>query len=337
MSAHFEAALPPRQCATCDAQRETVCALDDSRLALTDMALAARPSAEPRTACPVCGGPIHPIAGKCKHCKTDLVKLRKLQQAAAATPTAASRNPYARPSTAPVLPINGSNGSATAHPPAPVIIAPPVAATDPYVMSLPPVPRGAWSRSWPVVVAVIAGAAIVVSVILLLTGGDRNKNNPQQKVIPDPAADHMDTDPLPAPSNDPWKGANPPGGSAVTPPAAPAPPTPAPPPSPAPSHASAPPPEKWQSSMMQAACARFTTCGILDSSAKEVCDQLSAAAAFADTDTRDRVAHGDCTYDQDKAVACLAGIDRFPCGQGQADFATTLLGITDCTDVLSCH
>ena len=45
------------------------------------MALSARsqrgasPTPDPRVACPVCGGLVHPVAGKCKHCKTDLVKL----------------------------------------------------------------------------------------------------------------------------------------------------------------------------------------------------------------------------------------------------------------------
>jgi hypothetical protein len=48
------------------------------------MALAARPSPagaprslDVRTVCPVCGGSIHPVAGRCKHCKADLVKLRE--------------------------------------------------------------------------------------------------------------------------------------------------------------------------------------------------------------------------------------------------------------------
>ncbi|HTJ44608.1 MAG TPA: hypothetical protein VL463_21030 [Kofleriaceae bacterium] len=320
------------------------------------MALAARSSAEPRTACPVCGGSIHPIAGKCKHCKTDLVKLRRQQQGAAGTPPPA-RLPYggaigqpARAPTAPVVPINGNAHSAPVPMPmpmpAPVIIAPPVAATDPYVMSLP-TPRGTWSRSWPIVVAVIAAAAIVVSVILLLTGGD--KQHKTERALPPPAPDRMNTDPIPT---DPWQGATPPGGglgsnSGNTQPIDPTDPTPTPvvPPTPvAPTQpapiTSAPPPEKFSSATFEAICTRLASCG-LDPSAKQICDDLqNAANQFGDNDTKDCVANGQCTYDRDKAVQCLNAINSLPCGQGQADIgtiSTAMSGIAACTDALSHH
>jgi hypothetical protein len=361
MSLHHEAMLPGRQRATFGAQRETVCALDGGRLALDDMALAARPSAEPRTACPVCGGPIHPIAGKCKHCKTDLVKLRKQQMQAAGTP-APQRHPYggatqARPATAPVVPINGSaSGPLAAHgaAPSPVIISAPVAAADPYQMSVPPVRRGAWSRSWPIVVAVIAAAAIVVSVILLLTADPEHKGS-SQKVVPPPAPDRMNTDPL-QPS-DPWQGAQPGSGNVAPspPPNLPSPPggpgapsVPAPmTPPPAPTAAAVPPPEKWSTAIFEAACTRMSTCGVLDSSARRICDELTSAAAFADSDMKDKIARGDCTYDRDRAATCLGSIDSIPCapgggGGGQPsldvnDLSRAVASIAACADVLECH
>src|SRR5438045_2510286 len=55
------------------------------------MAAAARPGPpDPRDArdgrvpCPLCGGLIHPIAGKCKHCKADLTAYRSAPPAASA-------------------------------------------------------------------------------------------------------------------------------------------------------------------------------------------------------------------------------------------------------------
>ncbi|MBZ0235260.1 MAG: prepilin peptidase, partial [Deltaproteobacteria bacterium] len=52
---------------------------------------------EPRTACPACGGQIHPIAGRCKHCKADLTRLRN------------GAAPAARPN---LVALGGGNGRA---------------------------------------------------------------------------------------------------------------------------------------------------------------------------------------------------------------------------------
>jgi hypothetical protein len=50
------------------------------------MAAATRPGpADARVPCPLCGGLIHPIAGRCKHCKEDLRTLRGARPAAVAT------------------------------------------------------------------------------------------------------------------------------------------------------------------------------------------------------------------------------------------------------------
>jgi hypothetical protein len=312
------------------------------------MALAARSSAEPRTACPVCGGSIHPIAGKCKHCKTDLVKLRRQQQAAAGTPPPA-RTPFGVPTpvrapTAPpgviAAPMNGSHSSPVPMA-APVVISAPVPAIDPYVA--PEVQRSAWSRSWPIVVAVIAAGAIVVSVILLLTGG--NKRDPKvDRVIPPPAPDRMNTDPLPS---DPWNGATPGGGSGNTFPSAPDPsqPTPpAPPPAPSgggPTASSAPAPEQFNIAMFGAICARLSSCGA-DASAKTACDELTQAASqFADSDLKDKIARGECTYDRDKASSCMSMLQHIPCSQGQGadigQISNIINGVSDCGAAIACH
>jgi hypothetical protein len=92
--------------------------------------------------------------------------------------------------------------------------------------------------------------------------------------------------------------------------------------------------------MFEAVCERFAACGTLDASAKQVCDDLAKAAQYSDTDTRDRVARGECTYDRDKASACLSALGGIPCTSGQADLGSlsqTILGARECMDVLVCH
>ena len=87
--------------------------------------------------CPVCRGPVHPIAGRCKHCKTDLNKVREHQAQAM---RAAERAPAAQPAPAGYAP-----GYGTAMP-------------------------SPWSRRWPLLVGGIAVVVIAVSLIILFRG-----------------------------------------------------------------------------------------------------------------------------------------------------------------------
>ena len=82
-----------------------------------------------RIPCPVCGQEIHPVAGRCKHCKTDLVKLRVRAPridpgvigvaAAAPPPQSAPFAPLAPvPAPAPMmvdLPTNGHDHERASH------------------------------------------------------------------------------------------------------------------------------------------------------------------------------------------------------------------------------
>src|SRR5215467_11037283 len=82
------------------------------------MAAAARPgppeARDARVPCPLCGGLIHPIAGKCKHCKADLSAYR------AARPAANTPLPALHPAGG-----NGVTGPATPVPPAAHAVLPP--------------------------------------------------------------------------------------------------------------------------------------------------------------------------------------------------------------------
>lgn len=231
------------------------------------MAAVTRPGpADARVPCPLCGGLIHPIAGRCKHCKGDLRSLRSARPAAGATlPALNQPSPAPQPDGHAPPATNGHHGpqpAPGAAPPAPPASPAPaaslvqaVAAVAPIPLAIhrgpveavpilpprptgrfaAPAPRPSW-KSWPVIVIVLAVIAIVTAVVLMLfpPGGaprDEGTNNVLQ-----PAPDRMDTNPTPAPatprqppstSPDPWSRRG--GGGGAAPPA-PTPPAPVMPP-----------------------------------------------------------------------------------------------------------
>ncbi|MBK9031493.1 MAG: hypothetical protein IPL61_09185 [Myxococcales bacterium] len=156
--------------------------------------------AEVRVSCPACGGAIHPIAGRCKHCKADLVAARGGATAAigsviqlgalAPAPSGPAPGLPSGPPTAAPSPASGLPAVATAAPP-PVMIAQPLVAPR----------RASWRRRWPLLVAALAAVAIVVSVAVLVFGGEDPKARRRRAL--GPAPDRMQTDQLPT---DPWKG-----------------------------------------------------------------------------------------------------------------------------------
>ena len=204
------------------------------------MAAVTRPGpADARLPCPLCGGLIHPIAGRCKHCKGDLRSMRTTRPAAGATLPALSSAGAASPAPAPA---NGNvwgrpNGHAAAAPqppqpqpqPQPPSLVQAVAAAAPIPLAIhagpadavpilpprptgrhpAPAPRASW-KSWPVIVIILAVIAIVTAIVLMLfpPGGARDEGTRNSV---QPAPDRMDTNPAPAtprqpPSTnpDPW-------------------------------------------------------------------------------------------------------------------------------------
>jgi len=99
-------------------------------------------TADARVPCPLCGGLVHPIAGRCKHCKQDLAELR-----------AARREPAAR--------LPALNGKAGKNGHAPAIAMPPVAREAPER-------RESMWRHWPIAVIAIAGLLLIGAVALLV-------------------------------------------------------------------------------------------------------------------------------------------------------------------------
>lgn len=171
--------------------------------ALTDMAAARPPGiADARVPCPLCGGLIHPVAGRCKHCKEDLSSYRAGRpQAAAALPALLHGKPQ-----------NGSNGHAAATANAFVPTFVPAQDSQPI---LPPRttarsvqaqrPHSMW-RSWPMLVICVAVIAIVAATVIMVMPPDSKKKD--GKMSAPPAPERMETNPLPEKSGqiDPWGG-----------------------------------------------------------------------------------------------------------------------------------
>lgn len=148
------------------------------------MAAAARPgppeARDARVPCPLCGGLIHPIAGKCKHCKADLGAYRATRPAAntplpALHPAATTANGLAPP---------------VAHAVAMPAAAQPVLPPRPTAHATAEAAGSAW-RSWPAVVIVVAMMAIVAAVVLMVWPSHRDDG--KHTLQPPPAPERMDT------------------------------------------------------------------------------------------------------------------------------------------------
>ncbi len=198
------------------------------------MAVAARPGpSDARVPCPLCGGLIHPIAGKCKHCKADLSSYHAARPAAnAPLPALLRAAPAAR--AAPTAPTahdipRAVHGHAAAH--ATIPHSAPVATAREVSQSvLPPRPTthaaavrpGSSWRSWPALVILLATVAIVVAAVLMVWPAHAERGG-KRALQPPPAPERMDTqnpgqrDPAPraAPVTprssaiDPWQPAQP--------------------------------------------------------------------------------------------------------------------------------
>lgn len=273
--------------------------------------MGASAAVEPRTSCPACGGQIHPIAGRCKHCKADLTRLR-----AGHAPVAAPAAPR------PVLvALTGS--------PPPVVTAPPVPA---HVAPDDGAPS-TWSTRWPLLVAALAIIAILASVALLIFGDNeeeakssraRRFNGPAPELTPtDPGAHQV------APQGD------------LTVPTIPD-PDPAPPPSAPPSVPQAPTaaagaPRDVEDFMRQSVdtlCRRISTCSGFDDSVGQLCSMApSMIPQMADS------MKTMCPdFDAGAARACVDSLSRFPCpANGATTDATqlsqTLMGLSGCQRV----
>lgn len=140
----------------------------------------------------MCGGLIHPIAGRCKHCKADLSTYHAARPAANAPlpalfrappvndlpPPLAGRRPPAHAGVAYAVPITASQRDAS-----PVL--------PPRPTSRGHAPEASGWRSWPILVILVATVAIVLAAILMVWPSSHDDAG--KRVVQPPAPDRMDT------------------------------------------------------------------------------------------------------------------------------------------------
>ena len=160
-------------------------------------AVAKNPSpSDGRIPCSQCGGLVHPIAGRCKHCKADLAEARGARPAAAAALPALAGSGTARPPVkADATPMPKKPGPAKAV----------AAAAEVTEQILPPRESarmpvqksgGSLLKNWPVLVIILAGIAIAAAVVLMVWPPSSTAKA-DTRVPPPPAPERMDTNPMP--------------------------------------------------------------------------------------------------------------------------------------------
>jgi hypothetical protein len=313
------------------------------------MAVAARPGpSDARVPCPQCGGLVHPIAGRCKHCKADLSSYRSARPAAS-TPL-------------PALHQAAASGHAHPHAPSPHAIAHAVTLPGPAPESravLPPRPtgsfptaapgRGTW-RSWPVMVIALAAAAIVAAVVLMVWPEATRREGKRALPAP-PAPERMvpqspPPEPSPAPparagqgQADPWSQND---RAAPARPSAPAAPSQVPdddtdPDDDAQAAPRAPAQGRWQDpsavgntmvvfAMANHLCRKAASCGVDDPMLRNMCDTIAR--------------NPDPPLTCAAAERCLRQIDAMSCATSQSDdfsqLPTLIAQFRDCADAVRC-
>ena len=300
---------------------------------MNTMAAVAKSSpSDGRIACPQCGGLVHPIAGKCKHCKADLAEARGARPAAAAALPALAGGGTARPA----MRADATPVPAKPSPISKLVAAENIAILPPRETGRMPAQKsgGSLLKNWPVVVIIIAGIAIAAAVVLMVwPPGSTAKAD--TRIPPPPAPERMETNPLPPkgsmvtpPSNgqDPWsnKGT-------------------APDPQPDPDdQASIDPNDPSKDpfslrgggnllgsnvmfSVFEHACARATSCG--NSSLASMCSVMSQALGPTPPPS--------CAA----AQRCIEHIDTLPCDaqmSSQADILSMMTTFQDCAEAIKC-
>lgn len=120
---------------------------------------------EARIPCPVCRGPIHPVAGRCKHCKADFGALRTGKpQAPSALPALGNRTTNERGVAGPRGVGTRRSGGRALPPMEPSTVAFGMGSSLPSSGIPTARPEQELSPSWPVIVIAISSIAIILSI-----------------------------------------------------------------------------------------------------------------------------------------------------------------------------
>jgi hypothetical protein len=272
--------------------------------------------------CPACGGQVHQIASKCKHCKADLLALREQAEQAARAQQAQLRQ--TNRAVAPPPPARGQQRAPTS----------PVADGGSQPNPIPQVvyaqPSG-WSRRWPIAVSAVAVVAIIASLVVLLRDGDDDDGR-----LPDRAggtSPHMIPDEMPEPTM-PAPGS--PHGSNTPPP--PGIPDPGAVPRPK-SWTTAPDPGMFPVALTETVCAKLADCGFRDDFSDLLCRELAKGMSNPDLDAK--VKSGECSYNRGSASLCLRAIDSLSCSLTSPDDLTAFFdeatNLFDCSRAYTCN
>jgi hypothetical protein len=319
--------------------------------ALMTMAATARPPGigDARVPCPLCGGLVHPVAGRCKHCKEDLSSFRAGRPQAAATLPALNGQAIAAPTPTtlhtpgptngfapPVINGNGHAGT-NGHVPAaaPIAIGSTREASQPI---LPPRQTGSWRakdtesrslwRSWPMIVIGVAVLAIVSAVVIMVLPQETKKSG--KKIgAPPPAPERMDVDPTnpkssqltPPQGNDPWQPD--PDPSLPRPKLQPSQPDPNDPNDLFGQLGNGSIGAAMMAVALNKACAKMQTCGG-DPALTAACDMVSHA-------TVPNALPASCPA----AQRCVDAIDKLSCTDNDQNIMTLVTNIQACTDAIN--
>ena len=285
--------------------------------------------------CPACQEPVHPVAGRCKHCRADLVALRAEALAAHKRAAAAARAAAATPLRISRLDSAGPTRVATSAPSSAsrklVLAAAAVllAGVAGGVVAQKLYARNASAAGAPAARHALAPAAAA-------PGAPPPWSDPFGAADPDPAP-NAPRDPS-FPFADPFDfgGRGGSGGSAADPfgflrPRAP----------------SQAPPRGQRSNvsdvqdflpaMVDAVCAKLAQCGVVDDAMAGMCRMMSES--LVDEETVERVRRGECKYDAAAAGQCLQAVGGMTCDSA-AD-PGQLLALADqlssCSRTLECR
>jgi hypothetical protein len=298
------------------------------------MAVAARPGpSDARVPCPLCGGLIHPIAGKCKHCKADLSTYHAARPAASTPLPALLRVQPALPAAVAAVALPEREPRAVLPP-------------RPTGRVRAPAARSAGWRSWPVLVIIVATCAIVVAAVLMVW--PPAKQDPGKRAVPTPAPERMDTQNPGAAPIDPWSAprAAPPTPTPARPAPTPAPADPDPRPDPPQAEADPDPdpgattqtaprlrnrlPTSGRGMVMLAMaehlCRKMAECGSDDLMTKGMCDTVLRSAT-------------DIPPNCPSATRCLDHIDQMSCAAQSEDLSqlgSLLTQFRDCAEAVRC-
>jgi hypothetical protein len=288
--------------------------------------------------CPACNQLIHPIAGRCKHCKADLVAYREQQAAArqaaaqaqlrrttktggAVPPPPSPQRADATP--APMHPAQAAQQRPPSHGGVPGPVYDPAtgpSATHAYVHA----PRPHWSRRWPLAVAVVAVLAIGLSIGMMADRWGSDDASAAPEKASGTSTPMMVPDHIPNPGG-PTSKLMPklPFGMKQR--------------KPIPFNGKAPAVGMFAVALTDGVCTKLSSCGLLDNFSEMLCREL--AQQMKDSDAAGKVRRGECHYNEKAAEACLGAIQSLSCTAKSADvmdWVTKAGSLTECTNAYTC-